>query len=50
MEVRLPRGQVDEAALFQVAEAGWTVIRTSAKSGEGVEDAFRVLTKAMLAV
>jgi small GTP-binding protein len=41
--------QVDEAALWKVAEAGWTIIRTSAKTGEGVEDAFRVLAKAMIA-
>lgn len=40
--------QVDEAALWQAAEAGWTILRTSAKTGEGVEDAFRVLAKAML--
>jgi small GTP-binding protein len=41
--------QVDEGALWQVADAGWTILRTSAKTGAGVEDAFRLLAKAMLA-
>ncbi len=41
--------QVDDRALFKVAEEGWPIIRTSAKSGTGVEEAFTRLTKAMLA-
>ena len=41
-------GQVDEQALFEVAEAGWSIVRTSAKTGAGVEEAFERLTRAML--
>ena len=40
--------QVDERALFTVAELGWPVIRTSAKTGAGVQEAFDSLTRAML--
>jgi small GTP-binding protein len=39
--------EVDAAALDLVNELGWKVIRTSAKSGEGVEDAFMTLARAM---
>jgi small GTP-binding protein len=40
--------QVDEKSLLQIAETGWPVFRTSAKTGAGVEDAFTTLTRAML--
>jgi small GTP-binding protein len=39
--------QVDRAALEPVTDRGWKVIRTSAKTGEGVEEAFLVLARAM---
>lgn len=39
--------QVDRTALDPVTERGWKVIRTSAKTGEGVEEAFLVLARAM---
>ena len=41
--------RVDERALWKLAEAGWTVIMTSAKTGTGVEDAFLKLTQKMVA-
>ena len=41
--------EIDEPAFFKLAEQGWRVIRTSAKTGEGVEDAFEALTRSMLA-
>ena len=31
---------VDDRALWRLAEDGWSVMRTSAKTGEGVEEAF----------
>ena len=40
--------QVDERGLKKLAEQGWPVVRTSAKTGEGVEDTFVKLTRAML--
>jgi small GTP-binding protein len=40
--------QVDERALFEVADAGWPIVRTSAKTGLGVEEAFERVTRAML--
>jgi len=40
---------IDEQVFFKLAEQGWRVIRTSAKTGEGVEAAFESLTRAMLA-
>lgn len=40
--------QVDEHALWEVAEAGWSIVRTSARTGAGVEEAFERLTRAML--
>lgn len=39
---------IDEAALAPARERNCTVLRTSAKSGEGVEDAFLALVRAML--
>jgi small GTP-binding protein len=40
--------EVNERALWKMADDGWRVVRTSAKTGEGVEHAFSALTKAML--
>lgn len=42
--------QVDEAALWKLAEQGWVVATTSAKSGAGVEDAFTKLASKMAAI
>ena len=39
--------QVDQAALWKTAEGGWTVVKTSAKTGAGVDDAFTKLAHAM---
>lgn len=39
--------QVDERALVRIAEQGWPIIRTSAKTGAGVEDAFARLARDM---
>jgi small GTP-binding protein len=41
--------QVDDKALWKIAEDGWSIVRTSALTGVGVEDAFMKLTRAMLA-
>ena len=40
--------QVDDKVLWKIADAGWPIVRTSAKSGAGVEDAFLKLTRAMI--
>ena len=40
--------KIDEKSLIAVAEQGWTIVRTSAKTGQGVEDAFDMLARAML--
>lgn len=40
--------EVDERRLWKLMEQGWPVVRTSAKTGEGVEDAFVTLTRALL--
>lgn len=42
--------QVDERALWKLAERGWPVLKTSAKTGAGVEDAFAKLSRDMAAV
>jgi len=39
---------VPKAAAEDLAAQGWNVLRTSAKSGEGVEQAFLALTRMML--
>jgi small GTP-binding protein len=39
--------QVDQATLWKIAERGWNVVHTSAKTGAGVEDAFTRLARAM---
>ena len=38
---------VDRAVLEQAGREGWKVVRTSAKTGEGVEEAFQILARAM---
>ena len=43
-----PSWEIDEQAFFKLAEQGWRVVKTSAKSGEGVEAAFEKLARAML--
>jgi small GTP-binding protein len=40
--------QLDDRALWKLAERGWPVLRTSAKTGAGVEETFLKLTRAML--
>jgi small GTP-binding protein len=40
--------EVEDAAQKELSARGWTTLRTSAKSGEGVEDAFQKLTEQML--
>ena len=40
--------EIDEPAFFKLVEDGWRVVRTSAKTGEGVEQAFELLARAML--
>lgn len=41
--------RIDDRALWRMAEDGWSVIRTSARTGAGVDDAFMKLTRAMVA-
>jgi small GTP-binding protein len=41
--------RLDDKALYKMAEDGWTIIKTSAKTGEGVEDAFLKLTRKVVA-
>ena len=41
--------EVDDRALWKLAEQGWPVIRTSAKTGAGVEEAFERLARAVVA-
>jgi small GTP-binding protein len=41
---------LDDRAIWRLAEDGWSVVRTSAKTGEGVEEAFATLTRRILAV
>ena len=41
--------QVDERALVKLVDRGWTVMKTSAKTGAGVEEAFAKLARAMAA-
>jgi len=39
--------EVDRAALERAGQLGWKVVRTSARTGEGVEEAFLILARAM---
>jgi len=41
--------RVDDRALWRMAEDGWAVIKTSAKTGAGVDDAFLKLAQRMVA-
>jgi small GTP-binding protein len=41
--------RLDDKALWKMAEDGWTIIKTSAKTGDGVEDAFLKLTRKVVA-
>ena len=41
------RWQVDKGDLERAGEWGWKIVRTSAKTGEGVEEAFLILARAM---
>jgi small GTP-binding protein len=40
--------QVDERGLWKLADQGASIVRTSAKTGEGVEQAFLKLTRGMI--
>jgi small GTP-binding protein len=40
--------QVDERALWKVADEGWPIVKTSAKTGAGVEEAFSRLARWIL--
>ncbi len=41
---------IDENEISRLSVEGWNVIRTSAKTGQGVEEAFVNLTRAMLEI
>jgi small GTP-binding protein len=41
--------EIDAARASELTTAGWTIIRTSAKTGDSVEEVFSKLTAAMLA-
>jgi len=41
--------ELDEAELKALETAGWPIVRTSAKSGAGVEETFRELARRMVA-
>jgi small GTP-binding protein len=41
--------EIGDGILRPLEHRGWEIVRTSAKTGEGVEDAFRILTTRMLA-
>ena len=45
---RQPDWEVTDQDLAQLAQRGWTVLLTSAKTGQGVEEAFAALTRAIL--
>ena len=40
--------EIDDVAFFKLVEQGWRAVKTSAKTGDGVEHAFESLTRAML--
>lgn len=44
----LPDWEVDERRIASLSRGGLAVIRTSAKTGEGVEEGFRLLTETMV--
>jgi very-short-patch-repair endonuclease len=41
--------EIDAARESELTAAGWTMLRTSAKTGDSVEEVFSKLTAAMLA-
>ena len=41
--------EIEDEAVEELAQRGWRVLKTSAKTGEGVEKAFLVLASALLA-
>ena len=41
--------EVDEKEFMKLVEQGWRIVRTSAKTGDGVEAAFQAIARAMLA-
>jgi small GTP-binding protein len=41
--------QVDDKALWKIADQGWPIVRTSALTGAGVDEAFLMLARAMTA-
>ncbi len=41
--------RLDDKALYKMAEEGWSIVKTSAKTGEGVEEAFLKLTRKVVA-
>ena len=40
--------EIDDVAFFKLVEQGWRIVKTSAKTGDGIEHAFESLTRAML--
>lgn len=40
--------EVDSALETQIVDQGWTILRSSAKTGEGVEEAFSLVARKML--
>jgi small GTP-binding protein len=40
--------EIDDVAFFKLVEQGWRIVKTSAKTGDGVEHAFESLTRAIL--
>jgi small GTP-binding protein len=40
--------RIDQSEIEQLAQSGWQVIETSAKTGQGVEEAFLALTKKLV--
>ncbi|MEO6349498.1 MAG: Rab family GTPase [Candidatus Limnocylindrales bacterium] len=40
--------EIDEPVFIKLVDQGWRVVRTSAKTGEGVEAAFELLARAIL--
>jgi small GTP-binding protein len=41
------RWEIDDRTLSAIARRGWTIVKTSAKTGDGVEEAFLTLARAM---
>lgn len=41
--------RLDDKAIYKMAEEGWSIVKTSAKTGEGVEEAFLKLTRKVVA-